>query len=291
MCSTPAIPFNDLPYELQREGSEMVRLHSTELSPNDHHALINSVILVNRIQPYIYHMVTLGEHDADLFIRTVDSKPPEFFAVHVERLCLSVSVPPAKASRILNVCKGAVDLALWVDFGGKLPPTGAAAYVSSLSLKRLSIEHEHLLSFLSAPRTISPPWYKTLTHLEIVFWKHTASPTIPGLDKLTSLTHLTLGLRHSVIEEPWLSAIVASCPRLQVLVPLADEDDPVEDTFLLGKCWIVPMHYPPSVVENWEASFWGLPDIFTRAQEEIQLKQSSESSKRAPSSEQDAISQ
>jgi hypothetical protein len=235
-------------------------------------------------------MVTLGRVDADLFIRTVDSKPPEFFAVHVERLCLSVSVSPTKASRILNVCKGVVELALWVDFGGKLPPTGAAACLSSLSLKRLSIEHGHLLSFLSTPRTISPPWYETLTHLEIVFWKHDASPTIPGLAKLTSLTHLTLGLRHSVIEEPWLSAMVASCPRLQVLIPLADEDDPVEDTFLLGKCWIVPMHYPLSVINNWEASFWGLPDIFIRAQEEIQSKQSSESSKKEQLSSGETIS-
>ena len=223
-------------------------------------------------------MVALDKEDAGMFLRTLETKPPEFFAAHVKHLCLSIAVPPPRATKVLGVCSGVVELALWVDFGGTLAPvtSRAGAYLSSFPLRRLSIEHAHLLSFLAAPKPFTPPWYDTLTHLEVVFWKRELAPVVPGLEVLTSLTHLTLGLRHAHVEEEWLSAIVACCHRLKVLIPMANEDDDVEDPFVLGNCWVVPLTYPNSVVKNWEASFWGLPDNYTRAEEEIRMKEESD---------------
>lgn len=233
-----------------------------------------------RIQPFIYRVVALGKEDADLFLRTLETKPSEFFATHVKHLCLSIAVSSSRATKILRVCSGVVELALWVDFGGAIAPatSSAGAYLSSLPLRRLSIEHAHLLAFLAAPKSVTPPWYQTLTHLEVVFWKRELSPVIPGLEVLTSLTHLTLGLRHAHVDEGWLSGIVACCPRLKVLIPMANEDDEVEEPFVLGSCWIVPLTYPHSVIENWEASYCGLPDNYTRAEEEIRLMQGSDGS-------------
>ncbi|KAJ3535612.1 hypothetical protein NMY22_g6404 [Coprinellus aureogranulatus] len=275
MSPRASFPFGELPQELQRE----IFVVAVQDNPKSAHDL---VLVARRIcdwiQPFIYRVVALGKEDAVLFLRTVAAKPPEFFATHVKHLCLSIAVSSARATKILDVCSGVVELALWVDFGGTLSPTTskAGASLSSLPLRRLSIEHAHFLSFLAAPKSVTPPWYDTLTHLEVVFWKRELSPVIPGLEVLSSLTHLTLGLRHAHVEEGWLSAIVACCPRLKVLIPMANEDDEVEEPFLLRNCWIVPLTYPHSVIENWEASYWGLPDNYTRAEEEIRLKQESD---------------
>jgi len=224
----------------------------------------------------IYQCVTLGAGDVNLFLRTVDSKPQEFFAAHVKHLCLSSQVSSAKATRVLKVCTGVAQLALWVDYGGKLPVSGAAAYLSRLRLKRLSIEHSHLINFLANAQKTPPAWCDTLTHLEVIFWK-TVQPSValPGLDRLPSLTHLTVtgpGL-HDIIHEPWLAAVISDCPGLRVVLVLADEDEVVEEPFQIGNCWVVPIEYPVNIVTNWEASFWGLPDLYSRAEGEIKLKE------------------
>lgn len=260
-------------------------------------------------------MVVLGWDDCDKFLWAVEKKPREFFATSVTHLCLSYSVSSEKASRILEVCSGIVELALWVDFGGALVPTPqhhtrtgikpgaslhgnrsvpsvlssgiaskshspltdstrAANAMASLNLRRLSIEHRHLLSSLSPPANeprIHPMWFHTLTHLEVVFWKGVAQPCLPGLEVLTSLTHLALGIGQVVLEDVWLRPIVDACPTLRALIPILHEEEVIEDPFKLGSCWVVPIHEPPNVVKNWESSYWGLEDNYARAEEEIRI--------------------
>lgn len=302
MPQEAVFPFSRLPHELQRE----IIVAAYRNVPGSALKLITVAHKVNDwIQPYIYRIVTLGREDSDLFLRTMDMKPPEFFAAHVKHLCLSISVTAQKAIRILSVCTGVVELALWVNFGGPRslfapgaepnhnptppafpspansssePVANPGVYLAALALRRLSIEHKHIVSFFAAPRSVRPAWYSTLTHLEVVFWERVLAPDIPGIGELTSLTHLSLGLRHASVHEKseWVEVIVKSCAKLEVLIPMANEDDELEEPFLvLERCWVVPLHYPASVIANWEASYWGLPDNYTRAYDEIRLKKES----------------
>src|SRR5690606_24689413 len=105
----------------------------------------------------MYRMVTLGETDVGLFLRTMDSKPPSFFQNHVRHLCLTTGLNILQATRILASCRNVVNLALWVDFLGRgnAPKGSVTPLISSLRLKRLSIEYRHLLDVYYHPST--PP--------------------------------------------------------------------------------------------------------------------------------------
>ncbi|KAF8966631.1 hypothetical protein BDZ97DRAFT_622358 [Flammula alnicola] len=245
--TTTTFPFNNLPVELQREIFVVA-------ANAERGGALRLVLVARRIyswvQPHIYDMVTLGSDDTALFLRTMETVPPEFFASHVKKLCLSVSVSAANAERILSVCKGVVDLAFWVDYLGRFPKRSIAPFISLLPLHKLSIELTHFTSLFSDPNS-RHRWCDTLTHLEIIFWTHEMSPKVPHLHKLTSLTHLALRLRHSQVYEDSLFTILSECKHLKTLV-IFDEPD-TEDMVWTEDPRVVYLPYPPKVVPEWEA--------------------------------------
>lgn len=193
-------------------------------------------------------MVTLGNTDTALFLRTMDSMPPNFVAINVKRLCLSVSVGGDNAARILRACTGVVDLAFWVDYLQAFPEHTLFPLISLLPLRRLSIELAHYRSLFREPAA----WCKTLTHLDIIFWSRETSPVVPYLDRLPSLSHLLLRLRHNRAKKNSLLTILSACKALKILV-IYDESDSTEDAVLPVDPRVVKIHYPANVVGDWEA--------------------------------------
>lgn len=195
-------------------------------------------------------MVTLGNTDTELFVRTMESMPPDFIAINVKRLCLSVSVGGDSAAHILRSCTGIVDLAFWLDYLQAFPEHSLSPLISSLPLRRLSIELSHYRTLFRE----SAAWCETLTHLDIIFWSRETSPVIPYLDKLPSLSHLLLRLRHNRTKKGSLLEILSACKALKILVIYDDESDRTEDAVLTAvDPRVVKIRYPANVVRDWES--------------------------------------
>ncbi|KAJ3742605.1 hypothetical protein DFH05DRAFT_226590 [Lentinula detonsa] len=249
----------DLPIELERSILEIAAHINLRTAIN--------LSLVCRqlnewIRPSIYKMVTLGSRDVALFLRTMEMLPPEFFAQSVKRLCLTVSVKPNDAQKILQTCTGVTSLACWVDFLGWIPSVPFQKLLYPLSLRRLSIEVAHFqtLSFLECA------WIHSLTCLDLVFWKED-SLLISELRFLPALTHLALMLQHRDIEESALAYILSIAPSLQVLCLVTNEDDleRVEHTKRVDPRIVCLPH--PERVLDWEAPYRGCPDMWSHAEE------------------------
>jgi hypothetical protein len=195
-------------------------------------------------------MVTLGNADTELFVRTMESMPPDFIANNVKRLCLSVSVGGDSGANILRSCTGIVDLAFWLDYLQAFPEHSLSPLISPLPLRRLSIELSHYRTLFSE----SAAWCETLTHLDIIFWSRETSPVIPYLDRLPSLSHLLLRLQHNRAKKGSLLAILSACKALKILV-IYDELDRTdsEDAVLAVDPRVVKIHYPANVVRDWES--------------------------------------
>lgn len=206
-----------------------------------------------RVQPTIYEIVSLGSNDTHLFLRTMNALPAEFFALHVKKLCLSVSVSARNAAKILNVCKGVIDLAFWVDYLGvqNFRAETVTSLISSLPLRRLSIELQHFLSLFPDPNT-HHAWDNSITHLDLIFWTRQTAPVIPPLAKLSQLTHLALRLSHNQPTEDSLRAILSACRSLKVLV-IFDDPETSEETAWSADPRVVYMPYPQNIVGEWEA--------------------------------------
>ncbi|KAJ3512713.1 hypothetical protein NLJ89_g3361 [Agrocybe chaxingu] len=249
MSTTITFPFNDLPIELQRE----VFVVAANI---DQRTALRLVLVARRfyrwLQPHIYEMVTLGSDDTALFLRTMGSLPQQFFANSVKKLCLSVSVSGRNATRILRACTGVTDLAFWVDYIGTVPNRSLIPYISPLPLRKLSAEVSHFLALFPTGEIIHP-WCECLTHLDIIFWTHEMAPVIPPLDRLPSLTHLALRLRHNQTQEAALSTILSTCRALKVLIIFDDAEEAAEEKVWTVDPRVVFMPYPTNVVREWEA--------------------------------------
>lgn len=216
-------------------------------------------------------MVTLGYDDTALFMRTLASKPAEFFATHVKCLCLSVSVEPADAEKILFTCTGVKMLAFWVDYLSAFPDSSISHLISPLPLHRLSIEAQHLHAICQSPsnpsRDFDSIWYTHLTQLDVVFWPENDSYTIPCLTHFPCLTHVGLWHPHGLVDENVILFVLDSCERLEILLIVVDESDLAQIHLTFQDPRVVLMPYPSTVIQDWEASFMGKPSTWARAKE------------------------
>lgn len=216
-------------------------------------------------------MVTLGSDDTALFMRTLSSKPSGFFAAHVKCLCLSISVEPVDARRILSICKGVKTLAFWVDYLSAFPDSSLTQLISPLSLHKLSIEAQHLYSICQNPvDTLSESchnWSDSLTDLDIVFWPDDDVDAFPHLDQFHSLTNVGLWHPHGFVSEEIIWFVLGSCQRLEILLVVVDESDLVQKPALIHDPRVVLMPYPSTIVQDWESSFMGRQNTWLRAKE------------------------
>ncbi|KAJ7578978.1 hypothetical protein C8J56DRAFT_334103 [Mycena floridula] len=247
---------NDLPPELQRQIFQSAARSRTDSAL----ALLLVAKKINIwILPMVYRMVTLGIHDAPLFLRTMDTIPHSFFAIHVKKLCLTVAVPIQTATRILQTCIGVESLACWIDVRSRV--TSVAPLIISLSLTRLSIEINHFTGLLNHSTTAST-WFSGLTHLEIIY--HFGPLTqLNGLAAFPSLSHVRLKGPLSFPEQ-YLAKVISQCQYLDILVVIVDDFSEEEEVELDPRVIFMPC--PEVVVYDWEAGFRGLPDTWSQAE-------------------------
>ncbi|KAI3613285.1 hypothetical protein WG66_001502 [Moniliophthora roreri] len=252
----------DLPVELERSIFELAA--RTHLSDAPQIALVSRRIR-DWTQPLIYEMVTLGANDAPPFLRTMDIFPPTFFSQHVKQLCLTVSISPRDAARILQVCTGVTSLACWVDFRHSQLPVSLSELLAPFSLRRLSIEIGHF----SQLSLVNCGWSTQLSHLDLRLWDSQDTLVIPGLQHLPSLTHLAIYLGHweLAIDRTSLAAILYSRPSLRVLCLVIDEDQDMDNERPAPSDPRVVYMPRPEPVPDWEAPYRGLPDTFRLAEE------------------------
>ncbi|THV04774.1 hypothetical protein K435DRAFT_648876 [Dendrothele bispora CBS 962.96] len=266
MSSPPfeAFRIQDLPVELGRD--------ILEIAARTHHRNALNLALVSRqisewIRPVIYEMVTLGSSDAILFIRTMDSTPASFFARNVRVLCLTVSTRPADAFRILQTCTGVTSLACWVDFHRVAPRVPFQVPLAQLPLRRLSVEIGQFME-LPLPHCL---WLTTLTHLNLIFWVRHGSIEVPGLELFPSLTHLSISLRGSDVDETSLIGLLSAGRFLRILCIVLDEHEYEHigdrDTTVIDPR-IVYMPRSDNV-PDWEAPYRGQPDTWFHAEEAV----------------------
>ncbi|KAJ7665558.1 hypothetical protein B0H17DRAFT_1336549 [Mycena rosella] len=257
----------ELPRELEREIFELALLCDRK----DAALKLALSLVARRVQFWVdlvfYKMVTISnEKDAEKFAKLIASslKPPGFFAA-VKTLCIPYKVTAGQACAILSACTGVQFLACWIDSKNcpELP-----LLLCRLPLRRLSVEFQHLLKIPLVPSA----WFSNLTHLELVIWENSGVPELDfsTLGRLPSITHVALP---SAQTGPTHAAVVcSSCPNLQVLVIIRDPfNDQVEDYSFDIRIVMLDDDLEDCMTE-WEAYHFGLPDMWSRAEEVVQKR-------------------
>lgn len=237
------------------------------------------LFLLNRIEPFIYENVILDFPilTAELFIRTLDSRPASFFAKYVTNLRITNSMTFSQASRILSVCTGAVNISCWAS------PTTKAGLLPVIRLhpvQKLSVKLEDIMD-LSPTLDFSHPLFENLTHLEIVnppAYSLDSTPSIDwsGLHQLSKITHLAFGDlyydQHSYMVQVFVD-LLSNCESLNTLVLISSDarfSNALYREHKLHNSRLVTLptfHYPDRYHTYWRALRQGEPDMWERADE------------------------
>ncbi|KAJ6485108.1 hypothetical protein C8R47DRAFT_980541 [Mycena vitilis] len=253
----------DLPSELEREIFELAYRCSGR-EP----VLKRALCLVARrvkfwIDRIFYEMVSLKDNgQAERFLNLIGSNPKKRNLLKaIKTLCVPYAVAASNASRILKACSEVESLAFWVDCTYDLRPLDL---LSQLPLLRLSMEAHH---FSNTPVSTST-WLSRLTHIELFAWKNYDASELYKLGAPPRLTHVALSTLKMGSEH---AAIVCSCClSLQILVLLKDAYDDQKPVFRYDPR-VVVQDAPEDIIGDWEASYFGRPDMWYRA--EVALKQ------------------
>ncbi|KAJ7769024.1 hypothetical protein B0H14DRAFT_3509528 [Mycena olivaceomarginata] len=265
----------ELPLELERQIFELA------FKPNsrDIALKVTLCLVARRVQVWIdrifYERVIIDDEDqGKRFLSLIQSntKPPDFFAV-VKTLCLTFFVEGATACGILAACNRVESLACWVDTDAPQLPL----LISQLPLRRLYTHIDHFLRIpFSAPQ--SNNYLSSLTHIELNRWD---TSHLSQLAHLPHLTHVCLLKHdHGPLREECIETVCSSCPLLQVLIILCGR-------MAVGR---VEESLPPSaktdhrivvqdqsrdIVEDWEGSYFGRSDTWSRAEATVAQRKSS----------------
>jgi hypothetical protein len=227
-----------------------------------------------RIEAIIYHTVVLDFplRTTKLFIRTVNSRSPEFFAKNVKKLYLTSIITFTQAEEVLSVCTGITDLACWVDI--PLSSSGLLSLIKTKNLERLSVKIGALWRNSPLGGIFSPELFPNLSHVDFV---NPPSSSIAvdwsWLHDLPALTHVSFGdlfatdhlhvfelLRHLLTECELLRTLIVISHDPSFLRELQNES--IHDPRLI----IFPnFHHPKSLTAYWEGIRRGEPDFWTLA--------------------------
>ncbi|KAF9000397.1 hypothetical protein BDQ17DRAFT_1421173 [Cyathus striatus] len=269
-----------LPVEIIRDIFELAAEENSEYAVK--FALVSSWVQ-QWMENIIYRTVVLNfpVPKTELFMRTFDSKPPEFFARTVKNLHLSTMVPFRDAQKIISVCEGAKRVACWGSSSSYTE--GLYQILPSHDVQQLSVKMETLMG----NESISADTFPNLTHLEIVNPPYISSKTSFNWETLClipNLTHLALGevfSHHHLYLVDIIQGLLTGCQSLQVLVIITEDTRFLDLLAQAGlnecdKIAVVPHFYSPEATEL---------DYWKRAEcEEWNLWQEAESIIRANSS-------
>ncbi|KAJ7586340.1 hypothetical protein C8J56DRAFT_103638 [Mycena floridula] len=254
MCSS-----SELPTEIQLEIFELV----AEAFPGKATEL---ALLAHRFQIWmerlIYENVVLNFpiSRTSMFLRTIEARPPQFFASHVKKLYMTSIVSAEDAQKILDVCTGVTELTCWSSIN-----------LSDLqSYDRVSLPAAVYGAIFAAP-SFSPWALTTLTHLDIVNPRPSQGPAIDWtvLEALPNITHLCIGeLRawEHFFLIPVIEELLLNSPTLQKVILITQDRDfknaileDIEDRRLV---FAPSFHHPKDLTSYWqgvnrgEGDFW-----------------------------------
>ncbi|KAJ7606677.1 hypothetical protein FB45DRAFT_949646 [Roridomyces roridus] len=242
-----------------------------ELAAWWHPETIHSLILVARrvciwVEPCLYRVsICRTGPERDSLLRMVESKQPAYLATHVHHLALSCALGSDQVSRILSICTGVRDLALWT---GYTYPELLADLQQLKQLRRLSVNLRELcktpMGTFAIPSAVELEPFAYLTHLDV--FSELPESLWPIFQLLPSLTHLSFS------EDLYIQALVImvleTCTSLQAVIFICDfnvlwEEPPEipDPRFCVVAC--------PNFHEDWqlgalgkEADFWARADQF-----------------------------
>ncbi|KAJ6492234.1 hypothetical protein C8R45DRAFT_990696 [Mycena sanguinolenta] len=213
-----------LPPELEREIFELAAAmpnYWTKQHVGDMALILPQVCRRTQswIEPLIYERIAFSkstmdqlEHRLQLFLETVNSRPPSFFAANVKYLYFDPSVQLPIIQRVLGVCAGIVSL------GCQHPYDTLADSLLPLPLRRL------FLSKLALPTEL-PPWTASLTHLGLSDAVPNNHPQI--FKTFPALTHLAVDFNAVNLDTliHTIRSLLLAGPQLRCLVLTATRGD------------------------------------------------------------------
>ncbi|KAJ7361140.1 hypothetical protein DFH08DRAFT_366426 [Mycena albidolilacea] len=256
-----------LPPELQREIFE-IALRS---SSGDAALKLKLSLLAHHIHDWVdsafYELVIIRKDaSAEKFLKLVDSKPPGFFAMVVKTLVMFRAT--SQAARILSVCAEVQWLCVW---GCRVSVLDLSP-VSNYPLRRLSmlptllptLDFSECLTTMLVTAPTPPSCLRTLTHLDYNPSEVTPSDVKDLLRRFPRLTHIAL---YGLLSSLHIEAVRATCVNLQVLIVprLGGYPGPA----FAEECsdMRIVMIAPPEAFTDWTAGHFGLPDMWTRAED------------------------
>ncbi|KAJ7033402.1 hypothetical protein C8F04DRAFT_1104627 [Mycena alexandri] len=264
----------NLPYELEREIFELA-LRADRQNSDLKLALC---MVARRVQIWIdlifYEMVTVqDDHHADRFLSLVDSniKPLAFFSA-VKILCLPSYVSAPNACRILTACTAVEQLACWSHC---VNHPEFSSLIGRLPLRRLSLELIHLSRVPATHET----WLSSLTHMYIIILvDKDILGLLPTIRRLPHLTHVAVNFRFAYVSAEHAAVLCSSCPSLRVLVILSESYDMsprwIEEE-AINDYRVVVQSAPQDPIADWEAPYFDLPDMWSRAEATIEVNRAS----------------
>ncbi|KAJ7504182.1 hypothetical protein B0H11DRAFT_507179 [Mycena galericulata] len=258
-----------LPSELEREIFELAAARNRRSIPK--------LLLVARrvhewLEPLLYH-VLLFRRDRDdkgptkpmpmePIMRAIETKPRAFFYESVKHLAVNNNVPRANVERILSVCTGIVNLAL---FNGDSDPS-FIPYIDCIRPQRFAANM--MVLFAGAP-DFTHSLFANVTHLDIADTFGLTWEPWNKLALLPCLTHLSFNYSDEALPAGLFHTVLVECALLQALVVVWPNMIMVEYEAEFSQ---YPTHDPRFVMIicskyfwDWEAGARGGVDFWSRA--------------------------
>jgi hypothetical protein len=227
---------------------------------------------LTRIEHIIYRVVRLEDMTTiNLFLRTVQSRPPTFFANYVKSLSITNYRDPPINSEILWVCTGLEHLADWVSTSASRAWLLRHRRVNSLRF--LSV---YLWPFtvtndprLPARDVFGESFFSQITHLHVLdpegWLRFNGFGVMPRLTHLSFINKTSGGMPPHGAEK--IQIILSTCKSLLVLAFLVHYTSGPPSAKVNDPRVVVLLIKPEDRAKDWEATSLGKRNIWTEAEE------------------------
>ncbi|KAK7031131.1 hypothetical protein VNI00_013739 [Paramarasmius palmivorus] len=198
----------------------------------------------------------------ELFLRTLDARPKEFFATHVQRLYLDdMNLEDTEIENLLHTCSGIETLNCWFGFGYDRFKHPVTLFSSNLSsLRRLSIE------FFALNMIWGTTVFESVTHLEVVNppntpfeWAPLSATTFPKLrylafGDLTYSEHIDLICSAAEV-------ILKDCRSIELLILITPKEISLDNPRIITwRAYSHPKDHPTywGDIKRGGVDFWDL---------------------------------
>ncbi|KAH7911843.1 hypothetical protein BJ138DRAFT_1112833 [Hygrophoropsis aurantiaca] len=174
------------------------------------------------LEPFIYGTVVLrGKGQTFRFLNALYSRPPSFAHQRVKSVCLRQSIPLDLAGKVLSLCTGITNLALWITPQAE-GPSLLLPLLEALPLTSVSLNLPSVMGPADSREPLSnQPLFSRLERLDLVnHWALWTSSL--GIERLQRLTHTSFRFWARGNVGSALKLILREARSLEVLVLLSD---------------------------------------------------------------------